>query len=174
MHKLRTSIILIATAAVGFTPALAASPSPCTNYYTPGIPIPSGYGAAYDLTGGGQVEITADCAKATPTLDVGRNVSTDYIYKLAYIYQNNAWQPQNLTSSSALVSSNWYTSFASVPLPSSSISSSWTYAVGYVCAWNGLSWHCGCADSSCTTGYWQLQAYERPAQTTTTRGRQVW
>ena len=106
--------------------------------------------------------------KATPTLDVGRNVSTDYVYKLAYIYLNGSWQSQNLTSSSALVSSNWYTAFASVPLPSSSITSSWTYVVGYVCAWNGFSWHCGCADSSCTTGYWQLQAYERPAQTTTT------
>jgi hypothetical protein len=99
---------------------------------------------------------------------VGRNVSTDYVYKRAYIYQNNAWQPQNLTASTALVSSNWYTSFASVPLPSGSITTSWTYAVGYVCAWNGVAWKCGCADSACTTGHWQLQAFERAAQTTTT------
>ncbi len=146
------------------------SQTPCTNYYTPGVPIPSGYGAAYDLTGGGQTEVLANCAKATPTFDVGRSVSTDYVYKLAYVYQNNAWAPQTLTSSSALVSSNWYTAFANVAIPSSSLSSSWTYAVGYVCAWNGLSWKCGCADSACATGKWQLQAYERPAQTTTTGG----
>jgi hypothetical protein len=143
-------------------------PQPCTNYYLPGIAIPSGYGASYDLTGGGQTEITASCAKTTPTLDVGRNVSTDYVYKLAYIYQGSAWAPQNLTSASALQSSNWYTGKASITLPSSSITSSWTYAVGYVCAYvspstgsGSATWKCGCADAACTTGYWQLQAYKR-------------
>ena len=40
--------------------------SPCTNYYAPGIAIPSGYGAAYDLTGGGQLEVQADAPKPPP------------------------------------------------------------------------------------------------------------
>lgn len=137
------------------------TPAPCTNAYTPSVAIPSGYGAAYDLTGGGQMEVQANCAKTTPTLDIGRNNQSDYVYKLGYLYQNNAWQPYTLTSSSALVSSNWFPAFASVSLPSGLPSSSWTYAVGYVCSYVNSAWKCGCADSACTTGYWQLQAFER-------------
>ena len=53
------------------------------------------------------MEIITTCNQSAGTLTIGRNVSSDYVYKLAYIYQNNAWQPLNLTSSSALLSSNW-------------------------------------------------------------------
>ena len=104
------------------------------------------------MTGGGQEEIWANCQKSTPTFDVGRNVFTDNIYKPAYFYENNAWVSYTLSSSGSLISNNWYPSFASVAIPSQDLSSfNWTYAVGYVCAWSGTQWKCGCADVSCPT-----------------------
>ncbi len=92
--------------------ASTQTPTPFTSYYTTGVAIPSGYGAAYDLTGEGQMEVFANCGKATPTLDIGGNISTNCVYTLTYIYLNIPWQPQNLTSS-ALQSNNSYTGSAS-------------------------------------------------------------
>jgi hypothetical protein len=39
--------------------------------------------------------------------------------------------------------------------------SNWSYIVGYVCTWNGTTWQCGCADTTCASGLWQLQGIKR-------------
>jgi hypothetical protein len=118
--------------------ARATTYAPCTNYYTPGIAIQGGYGAAYDLIGGtGQMEVQANCAKTTPTLDIGKGDQADLIYKIAYLfYQNGAWVSQTLTSPNTLKYTNWYPASASFTIPSSALTStSYTYAVGYVCSY---------------------------------------
>ena len=113
--------VSLVAGAVSFTRSSPAhAQSSCTNYYTPSIAVVGGYAAAYDLFGTSQLLVQASCAKPTPTLDVGRGSTLDYIYKLGYIYQNNAWAPLTLTSSSALVSSSWYPASASGPRPSQS------------------------------------------------------
>jgi hypothetical protein len=129
-------------------PVLAQAPSTCRNFYV------SGYGAAYDLTGGGPMEVVANCAKATPTLNVGRNVSNGYIYKVNYIYQNNAWQPFNLTSSSALQSNSWYSKFAPLPFPPAPLP-----PPGPMPSTTSIP--------ACTSGKCQLQAFKAAAQGTT-------
>jgi hypothetical protein len=70
---------LLTTQTHNFSTPSALAASPCTTCYTPGIPIPSGYGAAYDLTGGGQTEVAVSCTSPTAgTLTVGRNNTSDY------------------------------------------------------------------------------------------------
>jgi hypothetical protein len=134
--------------------------NPCTNYYTSSVATPSGYGAAYDLfSSQHELEVSVqNCPANSVTLTVGSNQSNQYIYNKGYLYQSSAWQPITLTSSSVLISSAWYTGSAQATL--SVDPASWTYIVGYVCAWNGQIWQCGCATTSCTTSYWQLQAFQ--------------
>jgi hypothetical protein len=48
------------------------------------------------------MEIQASCAKAAPTLDIGRGSQSDLVDKTGYLYQGGAWQPFTLTSASPL------------------------------------------------------------------------
>jgi hypothetical protein len=91
------------------------------------------------------------------TVIVGSNQSNQYVYNKGYLYQSGSWQSINLTGT-GLISNAWYPQIASATL--SAIPSSWVYVVGYVCAWNGQIWQCGCANTACATNYWQLQAFE--------------
>jgi hypothetical protein len=169
MFKLLTPLFILATLFVA-SPTHAQSSNACTNYYVPGVAIPTGYAPPWDLVfSSGQLLVNVTCTTSAGTLTVGRGNVNDYVYKLGYLYQNNAWAPLNLTSSSALQSNSWYIAQASVSLPASSISATtYTYVVGYVCSWNGSAWKCGCTDVACATSQWQLQAYLKPAVTTTT------
>jgi hypothetical protein len=133
-----------------------------TNYYQPSIATPTGYGASYDLfTSQHELEVSVqNCPANSTTLTVGSNQSNQYIYNKGYLYQSSTWQPITLTSNSSLVSNAWYTGTAQANL--SINPTSWTYVVGYVCAWNGTVWQCGCASTACSTSYWQLQAFQSP------------
>jgi hypothetical protein len=134
-----------------------AQTSACTNYYTSSIAVPSGYGAAYNLfSAQHEPLVSVSCSGNAPLLTVGSNHSNQYIYKTGYVYQGG-WQPLPLTGT-GLSNNAWYPQIATASLPS--VSSSWTYVVGYVCQWNGTTWQCGCHDTTCSTGMWQLQAYE--------------
>jgi hypothetical protein len=60
------------------------------------------------------------------------------------------WTPITFTSSEQLISSSWYPKNASTNLSLDSTQQATdTYALGYVCSWNGTNWHCGCRDSAC-------------------------
>jgi putative cofactor-binding repeat protein len=131
-----------------------------TNYYQPNIATPTGYGASYDLfTPQHELEVSVqNCPANSTTLTVGSNQSNQYVYNKGYLYQSGSWQSISLTGS-GLVSNAWYPQIASASLGTLS-PSSWEYVVGYVCAWNGAVWQCGCANTACTTNYWQLQAFQ--------------
>jgi hypothetical protein len=130
-----------------------------TDYYQPSIATPIGYGASYDLfSSQHELEVSVqNCPANSLTLTVGSNQSNQYIYNKGYLYQSGSWQSINLTGT-GLVSNAWYPQIASASL--SVTPSSWTYVVGYVCAWSGTVWQCGCATTACTTNYWQLQAFQ--------------
>lgn len=91
-------------------------------------------------------------------LKVGAGLASEYVYNKGYLY-SNGWQPMTLTATAALISNSWYPSSASAVLEVSNLSQ-WTYVVGYVCTWSGTQWKCGCADTTCATNYWQLQAFQ--------------
>jgi Glycosyl hydrolase family 26 len=159
-----STAILIAIFSLLFLGASAAhaQTSACTTYYTSAIATPTGYGASYNLfSNNHEPLITVSCSSGTPTLTAGSNQSNQYIYKLGYVYQSSSWQSVNLTGAN-LVSTAWYTNQATGSLPTAS--SNWTYAVGYVCQWSGSAWQCGCHDTTCATGMWQLQAYQSAAE----------
>jgi putative tryptophan/tyrosine transport system substrate-binding protein len=75
MYKLLIlSFLLISSAfAASLASAQTSQPATCSNYYGPGIAIPSGYGASYDLTGGGQMEVSVSC-----TSTKGQNMMWEY------------------------------------------------------------------------------------------------
>jgi hypothetical protein len=162
----------------------AQTPVPCTNYYTSSIAVPTGYGASYNLFSIAQeLLVSVDCSSSSPTLTVGSNKSSQYIYKLAYVYQSSAWQPLSLTSGNVVAGTTaWWGAWGSATLPAANPSNP-TYVVGYVCIWSPSTgstgsqlagsgqgtWKCGCADTTCSTGYWQLQAYQE-TQTQSTGG----
>lgn len=131
-----------------------------TNYYQPSITTPSGYGASYDLfSSQHKLEVQVqNCPANSLTLTVGSNQSNQYVYNKGYLYGSGSWQSINLTGT-GLVSNAWYPQLATATL-SGIVPSSWTYVVGYVCAWSGTIWQCGCANTACTINYWQLQAFQ--------------
>jgi hypothetical protein len=134
--------------------------NPCTNYYTSSVAAPTGYGASYDLfSSQHELEVVVDCSGSAPVFKVGSGSSSQYVYNKGYLYQSSSWQSINLTSSATLISNAWYTGTAQATLTNTN-PTSWIYVVGYVCYWNGTAWQCGCANTACTTSYWQLQAFE--------------
>jgi hypothetical protein len=169
MHQKAISLSLGALAlfGVGIAIAQATSYSICVNSYTQGIVAPTGYGAAWDTVFGGQ-DVSVDCTGNLVTIGAG-NVN-QYIYKFGYVYATGAWQQLSLSGASSLQSSNWYTSSATASLGNVDLTQA-TYVVGYVCDRSNSAWKCGCADSACAAGMWQLQVVKgKLAQTTTTGG----
>lgn len=145
----------------GSTPA--AANGSCTNYYTSSLAaIPPGFAAAYNLfSPAGERVLSVDCTMTPPIFNLGSGLTTQYIYKTGYIYQNSLWQPLALTASSMLISNSWYAANASVELPGTLDLTKWQYVVGYICTWVGGAWKCGCSDMACTTPAWQLQSFKR-------------
>jgi hypothetical protein len=167
----RTFLVLTFLIGAAALSAHAQTPAPCTNYYQANIPVPAGYGAAYDIAVPSQLMITLDCAKANPTLDVGDGNANDYIYYQGYWYGGGTWYPYTFDASSGqLIGNAWYQKNATYTLGPNTNWSIWNYVVAYTCRWNGSTWKCGCADQACTTGYWQLQAYMRPQASTQSGG----
>jgi Glycosyl hydrolase family 26 len=156
------SLTALISAAVFTSQSAHAQSSSCITYYTSSSAVPTGYGAAFNLfSAGHEPLVSIDCSGSAPKLTVGSNQSNQYVYKSGYVYANG-WQPINLTGTLVSGSSAWYSTQGTVSLPAPS--SNWTYAVGYVCQWNGTAWLCGCHDTQCSTGMWQLQTYEVPQQ----------
>jgi hypothetical protein len=131
-----------------------------TDYYQPSIATPTGYGASYDLfSPQHELEVQVqNCPANTITMTVGSNQSNQYVYNKGYLYQSGSWQSISLNGTVVSGSTAWDSGLATASL--NVTPTSWTYAVGYVCAWNGTVWQCGCANTACATNYWQLQAFE--------------
>jgi hypothetical protein len=152
---------------IGMASAQTTAYSSCRNFYARDTPTPGGYGAAWDMVFGG-VDISVDCN--ADVVIVGTGYQLQYIYKLAYLYQNKGWQPLNLSGEEggSLIAKYWYLGQATGNLGSVDLTEI-AYIVGFVCDWNGSGWKCGCADQTCSAPGWQLQAVrgvksQRPAQ----------
>lgn len=118
----------------------------------------SGFGVAFNLfSSTKELVLKADCSSGIPKLQVGSGKSNQYIYKTGYAYDGNRWQP--LSFSGPLVSQNWIRESTQTNLPFSNadLSDGWNYAVAYLCQYENNSWHCGCSDTTCSQGKWQLQ-----------------
>jgi hypothetical protein len=135
----------------------------CINYYQGNVPVPAGYGAAYDVNNPSVLLLKAVCDQGTPRLEIGDGNQSRYIYDQGYFYANGQWNVWQFSSANALAGGAWYPGSAYVNFGPSTVYTNWEYNVAYICTWTGSKWNCGCADAACTTGYWQLQAWESSA-----------
>lgn len=173
-------VLMCAIAYTLFTPddVLATE---CSNTYTSSARIPSGFAAAYNIFSTNTKEATVKIDCDTNKLVVGSNLPTQYIYKIAHIFKDGTWQPVTLSSTNALVDSNWYPASASYDLSAKftadEIRHKGIYASAYMCSWVNNTWKCGCADSICATPLWQAQTTATTTATSTNiskRGIWVW
>ena len=158
---------------VNQTPTPLPSPSPvptppgsvACHQYVPASSIPSGYGVPWDTQSGmNELLIKATCNTTNVTLDMGKGDQNQYVYNTGYYYRSGLanWTEFLLTSTEPLISSNWYPKTATINLSLDSTQQAQdTYALGYLCSWNGTQWKCGCRDAACTQSYWQIQNFRR-------------
>lgn len=126
--------------------------------------IPNGYGASYNtLTSAKELLMKVLChpTNASQTkIEVGNGEAYQYVYEKGYIWKGGQWQQVNLSGSEK--NGIWIVGRASANLNMTNEElQNNNYFVGYVCSWTGSEWKCGCKDSTCTQGYWQLQTFKK-------------
>lgn len=126
----------------------------CTNSYTSGSAVPTGYGASYNvLSAARELLLRATCTnRTTATTEVGSGTQGQYVYHQAYYWTGTQWKLYTLTGTKA--SDIWLTGLGTGSI---SLRDGLTYFVGYVCQQENNVWKCGCRDKSCATSYWQIQ-----------------
>jgi hypothetical protein len=80
-----------------------------------------------------------------------------YTYTTGYQWNSTAsqWEPFTFTCDQALVVNLWCTGNAKKQLNYAQ-----PYFIAYACSWMNSQWKCGCRDSQCTQGFWQLQKFQ--------------
>jgi hypothetical protein len=150
---------------INFIAGGGPTPTPITfcHLYDSATGVPtSGFGAAWNvLSSAKEVLLKAVCNTSSADFAVGNGASTQYIYNKGYYWTGTQWSQFTLDCSS-FVYSSWCIGDASHTHSISSTQLANTnYYVAYVCSWTASTWKCGCADTSCTTGDWQLQAFKK-------------
>jgi hypothetical protein len=134
--------------------------------YTTG-PVPTGYGAAYDVFIGGTgtvrderwsiyVECGESAAKVSVMADVGPKWDdTQITYSKGYLWNNGAWKEISFSGDPIKEGSPWIRhAKALIQSQQDGIN----YFVAYTCT-NREGWKCGCRDRACDKSYWQLQGF---------------
>lgn len=137
--------------------------TPCHEIQALGTPLLSGFGVPFDVTTNQLVMQAACTDTGTVTITAGSNSPNLYLYETGYLW-NNTWQPFTLTGSQK--TGVWLTGEGSgtVTLSSTQLAET-NYFVNYTCVWDGASWKCGCADTTCLTPSWQLQTFTHTVST---------
>jgi hypothetical protein len=140
----------------------------CSHKYPSGSAAPGAYGASWDVfSTARELLIKTNCPTtlSSLTLTIGRGDANQAVYRDAYTYRPDLstvspWQKHTLTGT--VFSGPWLTGMGTAPItaPASLSATAPMYIVGYVCTNRSGAWKCGCADASCTTGNWQLQAIQ--------------
>ena len=130
-------------------------PTACSNRLTPSVPVPTGFGASFNLFNTvREYLVSGSCSGNNATITVGNGNSQTYAYNRGYYWSGSAWTPYTLACSGETLSGAWCVGRGTVSVP---FSQSPTSVIGYTCQWSGSKWNCGCRDNACTTSYWQLQ-----------------
>jgi hypothetical protein len=135
-----------------------AQDGPC-HVITSANPIPSGFGASYNLFSTQKELLVATvCEGTTVKVTAGNGSDLTYVYDTGYLYKNSAWQAYTLECSGK--TGSWCPKQATATIPNAP-QDTYNYLVAYTCQWLSNSWKCGCDSTSCVTPKWQLQAYTR-------------
>ncbi|MEA3449534.1 MAG: TIGR03790 family protein [Patescibacteria group bacterium] len=160
--KINLYIFIILIPLFFFYTSIQATISPC-NEYTQVQPVPTGFGAAYDVDNPTDLLIKGSCDDTgnSATFTIGDGSSDTYIYNKGYFYRSGAWQEININPNGA-ISGNWLIGSAqtTINLNTSELDVN-NHIVAYTCKRQvDNSWKCGCADSACTNKYWQVQRFK--------------
>jgi hypothetical protein len=129
--------------------------TPCHTFTSVSAPTPfyAGYGVPWNVSNPNQLLLKAFCTSSSVTADVG---PATYVWHQGYAWDGSQWNPTNFTcTGGALVSDVWCPNTAEATLPANT-----AYYVAYTCNWTGTKWMCGCADTTCSQGFWQLQGIQ--------------
>lgn len=127
--------------------------------------VPNGFGAWWDVFTG-KLSIKADCSETSATINVGDG-DNHYIYEKGYHWKGDHWETVNFSGPDKVSGHPWYRNSASATINlSSSDLSNKNYVVAYVCTWRTNQWKCGCSDSTCAQGKWQIQTFKKTTDTT--------
>jgi hypothetical protein len=116
--------------------------------------VKAGFGVPWNVFNPNQLVLKAFCTSSSVTADIS---PATYVYNQGYAFANNQWYQTAYTCTGGqIVQNSWYPQSAQGILPNNS-----TFYVAYTCNWTGTKWNCGCADTTCSQGFWQLQGIQR-------------
>jgi hypothetical protein len=116
--------------------------------------VNAGFGVPWNAFNPNQLVLKAFCTSSSVTADIS---PATYVYNQGYAFANNQWYQTAYTCTGGQIVQNpWYPQSAQGILPNIS-----TFYVAYTCNWTGTKWNCGCADTTCSQGFWQLQGIQR-------------
>lgn len=145
----------------------------CIPTYSYGTAVPAGYGTPYNLfSTAHELSIDAHCT-ATSDLTVnatpGATTENFYVYGSGYWWNGGSWQSYSFRdTANAPAAANGYIAGAAhsaTVIPA--LATGPRYFVAYTCQTINNAWKCGCQNTACTTGAWQLQAATRGGGTDT-------
>jgi hypothetical protein len=160
MYRLSILSVLAVVALFNASTVLAQS-NDCSGYKS-GDPAPAGYGAAWNTQSPGKgLLVQAYCTNGKVRASVGAVAGViQAIYQKGYYWSGSDWKSFQLFNNSEHGARNGY--FSENATATFDHQGDATYFVGYVCVDKNSSWKCGCSNSACTTGYWQLQMAVKP------------
>lgn len=136
----------------------------CT-LYNSSTAVPYGFGASYDLFSSAKnLLMNVVCSGNFASFTAGDGSQNTLIYKKGYTYNGIAWNEVLLTGTEAPDAPSYIIGTAKGTFP---ILSGTNYAITYICQNVNNAWKCGCSDSSCSAGHWNLQAYKKTSPTPT-------
>ena len=158
----RKFLVFISVVAAGFFSIhfLYAAPVNCGSYTT-STPPPAEYGAAYNVFSPSQMLFKVSCDASGALLQVGN--TNQVVYEKGYYYKNG-WKDFTMTGSRYADSRSVYLKGpVEHVIPESLLADDVNYVVTYTCVNQSGQWKCGCSDTSCAQGKWQLQAFNKSA-----------
>ncbi len=128
--------------------------------YTSASQVPAGYAVPYDVFSAAKnLLVKATCDATSATIAAGAVGDGKLVYKYGYQWRNGSWQRYTFSGTEAGL---WIQDVATARLSRTSAEmTSVNYVVAYTCQSINNVWKCGCRDTQCTTGMWQLQGFKK-------------
>jgi len=136
----------------------------CRNLLDRDVPVPDGYGAAYEISGT-KLVVRVRCGFSRAILQVGSGGSDQRVNPEAFLWEDGEWRPIELKGEER-TADGWFIGAASANLRLSGRQMSQEQQVlAQICTevsfGSLLERKCGCRDSQCQETFWQLQRFQR-------------
>lgn len=135
----------------------------CNQYWTSSLPVPTGFGASYDVFNIAHPLLeSVDCTSPPNILlTVGtENSPNQAIYNTAYLSKDGVtWTAVQLSSTNQTVPNGYFQASATATLSlTTGDLNNWNYIAFLVAYYRNGAWVYGCPDTACTSPGWNLQA----------------